>query len=350
MHVTFVSYDDTPALGGQGRMLEDLRAGLRASGVTVSTVAGRGEHGIRYPRRIGRPSLDFSLYLGRHPELLTRENPDLVHVFGGPGGVLFNRPVAVPLIYHAHHTYRQAYGRLSPKRVMGFAEARAYRRATRVLAVSQSTADAVAAMGVARERIDIVPTSVDRPPDADTPHEANRILFVGRLEREKGVLDVFPVVAALARTHPQLEARIVGFGRLADEVRRRASAAGNVQVLGRVDEATLHAEYAQASLLLMPSRYEGLGRAALEAQAAGTPVVGYDVTGLRDAVREGGLLVPPGDIDGLGAACTRLLDDAALRRAMGRRGLEFVRQGYSPAVVVGTLTRIYAKVVGTRQS
>jgi len=348
IRVTFVSYDDVPALGGQGRMLDELRRGLRARGHDVTTIAGRGENALRYPVRTGRAPLDFSLFLRRHPALLTRAAPDLVHIFGGPGGVLFDRPLPVPVVYHAHHTYRQAHGRRSLKRLMSPVEARVYRRAARVLAVSRSTALAVEAMRVPAHRIAVVPTGVEVSNEAKREAEPKRVLFVGRLEPEKGVLDAVSVMASLVRTRPDVEGRIVGSGRLEQVVRERARRTPRMALLGAVDQPALEEEYARAALLVMPSRYEGLGRTALEAQAAGTPVVGYDVTGLRDAVGEGGVLVPAGDVAALRVACVDLLDDPARRASLGARGREFVRRQYAPAAILDCLEHIYADVLKER--
>jgi glycosyltransferase involved in cell wall biosynthesis len=344
MRVTFVSYDDSPPLGGQGLMLQEYRAALQAHGVEVSTISGRGDHAVAFPRRTGRAPIDFSLYLRRHPDRITRDHPDAVHIFGGPGGVLFTRPLEVPLVYHAHHTYAQAYGRLQVRRALGGIEARAYRRASRVLAVSATTAAVVRAMGVPGDRVEVIPPGVDIHESSATQREPGRLLFVGRLEHEKGVLDALNVMSTLGASGRSVRGCVIGTGSLAGEVKRRAGS-GPIEYLGNVDDGTLHREYARAALLLMPSKYEGLGRVALEAQAAQTPVVGYDIGGLRDAVQEGGVLVAAGDVTALGAACAALLDDAQRRAEMGNRGRAFVQAGYSRDRIVERLMEIYAEVV-----
>jgi glycogen(starch) synthase len=344
-HVRFVSYDDVPALGGQGLMLDELRSGLRARGLRVSTLAGRGEHAVRYPRRLGRGPLDFSAYLQRDPELLVQHEPDLVHVFGGPGGVLFARSIPVPLVYHAHHTYAQAHPRFSVKRALSVLEARGYRRADRVLAVSRSTAAAVEAMGVDPARIEVVPPAVEVMDQVVAPREPARVLYVGRLEPEKGVLDALAVMRSLARERPEVRGVVIGAGSLGAVVLEHAARDGNIDFLGSVDTATLRREYARASVLLMPSRYEGLGRTALEAQSAGTPVVGYDVSGLRDAVAEGGILVAPRDVAALRVACAALLDHPRRRAEIGERGRDFVQANHAPEVVMSRLLRVYDQVL-----
>ena len=79
----------------------------------------------------------------------------------------------------------------------------------------------------------------------------------------------------------------------------------------------------------MPSRFEGLGMVALEAQAAGTPVVGFDVDGLRDAVGVGGVLVPAGDLAALRGAVDGLLRTPTRRKEAGARGRQVVLAEHS---------------------
>jgi len=342
--VTFVSYDDDPPQGGQGVVLRETRTALQQRGLEVDTVSGRGAHAVAFPRRTGRAPLDFSLYLRGHPELLLRASPDVLHAFGGPGGVLLTRRFDAPLVYTAHHTYRQAYRRTQPRRVLAAFEARSYRRAAKVLAVSSSTAGAVRAMGIPAHLIEVVPNGVHLPDD-DGVHEPGRLLFVGRLEREKGVFDALSVMASLSRERSDVHGRVIGRGRLESVLRQHAADSGNIEYLGAVDDATLHEEYGRASLVLMPSRYEGLGMVALEAQAAGTPVLGYDVDGLRDAVREGGMLVAAGDVGALRAACLSLLDNEPRRADMGRRGRDYVRRHHSWEVTAARLQEIYDRVL-----
>ncbi|MBV8195125.1 MAG: glycosyltransferase family 4 protein [Candidatus Dormibacteraeota bacterium] len=345
MRVTFVAYDDTPSLGGQGVMLAGMRDELTARGVDVATISGRGEHAIRYPRVTHRAPLDLSLWLNRKPQLLRRREPDIVHAHGGPGGVLLLRALDVPLVYTAHHTYRQAYGRSSPRRVLDPLEARAYRRAARVLAVSQSTADALMAMRVAADRIEVLPPGVHTNNDSVAQHEPGRMLFVGRLEPEKGALTAArDVMLPLVGRRRGSTGVVVGDGRLRPQMRALLRDEPSIALLGRVDDDRLASEYERARVLVMPSLYEGLGLVALEAQARGTPVVGYDVTGLRDAVR-GGVLVPAGDVAALRASTLRLLDDDARWTELSESGRDFVRREHSWDVIGPRLLDIYESVV-----
>jgi glycosyltransferase involved in cell wall biosynthesis len=347
IRVTFASYDDDPPIGGQGVVLHGMRDALRQDGVHVHTVSGRGTDAIAYPWRTGRRPLDLSLQLNRNRLILYRDAPDLIHAFGGPGGVLIWRRLLPPLVYTALHTYRQAYTRTRVKRGLGPLEARAYRRAAAVLAISRSTADAVLAMGVPATRIEVVPPGIDIPATDGAHREPGRLLFVGRLEPEKGVLDALAVMRALSSASGSVRGVIVGDGRLAGSV-QRAIAAGNdrIEYLGRVGAATLQREFARASVLLMPSRYEGLGLTALEALAAGTPVVGYDVTGLRDAVGGGGKLVPCGDREALQLHAARLLAEPTHAAELAAGARERIRKDHSWPRIAARLHEIYRRVTG----
>ena len=343
--ITFVSYDDEPAIGGQGVELRGMRRALLDRGHAVATVAGRGDHAVPFRRVTGRAPLDLSLQLNRAPRPIRRTAPDVVHALGGPGGVLLVRGVGAPLVYTANHTYRTAHGRASLRRYLSAVEALAYRRAAMVLTISASTADAVRDLGVPARRVEVLAPGVDVP---DAPHDQRagpRLFFAGRWEEEKGVLTAVEVMREVTARFPGASAAVAGAGSLERAVRARAAGADAVNVLGRLDEARLAREYDRASVVLVPSRYEGLGLVALEAQAHGAVVVGYDVPGLRDAVGDRGALVPLGDRAALVAAALDVLRDPARRDDLGARGREHVRAEHSWATVAGRLEEVYAAVV-----
>lgn len=343
--VTIATYDDDPPLGGQGVVVHGMRAALERRGVRVHTISGRGEHAIAVARRTGRAPLDFSMQLNRHPQVLLRAAPDVIHAHGGPGGVLLWKRIGAPLVYTAHHTYRQAHARGSVKRWLNGVEARSYRGAAMVLPVSRSTANALLEMGIPASRIEILSNGVDAVDLPGVDHEDGRVLFVSRMEREKGVLDAISVLQALTASDPRAHAVLVGGGSLESQVRRSAQASGGrIEYLGALGRDALNREYARAAIVLMPSRFEGLGMVALEAQAAGTPVVGFDVDGLRDAVGAGGVLVPAGDLSALRVAANALLDDPARRAEAGALGREVVLAEHSWDTIGTRLEEVYASV------
>jgi D-inositol-3-phosphate glycosyltransferase len=207
-----------------------------------------------------------------------------------------------------------------------------------------STADEgeelVSAYHASPDRVFIVPPGVDlatfRPLDRA---EARRkigmdgpmVLFVGRLERLKGVEVAIRALALLSdRTHPDLRLVVLGEdSREGDESEKErlkaiASSLGvrdRVDFLGSVVHHELPYFYSAADVCVMPSYSESFGLVGLEAQACGCPVVASDVPGLRSVIRDAvsGYLIQGDDPAEYADRIGRLLADPELARQMGRR-------------------------------
>ncbi|ORV39585.1 glycogen synthase [Mycolicibacter engbaekii] len=152
------------------------------------------------------------------------------------------------------------------------------------------------------------------------------LLFVGRLEYEKGVHDIIAALPRIRRAHPGTTLTIAGDGTQQDwlvECARKNRVLKATRFIGRVDHDELLKLLHRADVAALPSHYEPFGLAALEAAAAGTPLVVADVGGLGEAVIDGetGVSCPPRDVPALAAAVCRVLDDpaAAQRRAVAAR-------------------------------
>ncbi|MDI3314215.1 MAG: glycosyltransferase family 4 protein [Mycobacterium sp.] len=152
------------------------------------------------------------------------------------------------------------------------------------------------------------------------------LLFVGRLEYEKGVHDVIAALPRIRRTHPGTRLTIAGEGTQQDwliQQARKHRVLRATTFLGRVDHADLLRLLHRADAAVLPSHYEPFGLVALEAAAAGTPLVTSNIGGLGEAVIDGqtGVSCPPRDVARLAAAVRAVLDDpdAAQRRAHAAR-------------------------------
>jgi glycogen(starch) synthase len=161
-----------------------------------------------------------------------------------------------------------------------------------------------------------------RSPADGTP----TLVTFGRLEWEKGVQDVIAALPAIRRAHPGTRLMVAGTGSHAGWLADRARAARvrrAVTMLGHVDDAALASLLGRASAVVLPSRYEPFGIVALEAAAAGAPLVASRAGGLGEVVLDGvtGLSFDPGDVAGCAAAVVVALDDpgAARRRALAAR-------------------------------
>ncbi len=152
------------------------------------------------------------------------------------------------------------------------------------------------------------------------------LLYFGRLEYEKGVHDAIAALPRIRRSHPGTTLTIAGEGTQLDflkEQARKHRVLKATNFVGMVDHSQLLALLHRADVAVLPSRYEPFGIVALEAAAAGAPLVTSNAGGLGEAVIDGvtGLSHPPGDVAALAAAVRVALDSptAAAQRAEAAR-------------------------------
>ncbi|OBH28629.1 glycogen synthase [Mycobacterium sp. E342] len=152
------------------------------------------------------------------------------------------------------------------------------------------------------------------------------LLYLGRLEYEKGVHDVIAALPRIRRTHPGTTLTIAGEGTQQEwlvEQARKHRVLKAIRFAGHLDHAALLPVLHRADAAVLPSHYEPFGIVALEAAAAGTPLVTSNIGGLGEAVINGrtGMSCAPRDVAGLAAAVRVVLDDpdAAQRRARAAR-------------------------------
>lgn len=181
--------------------------------------------------------------------------------------------------------------------------------------------------------------------EARIPEDAVVFLYLGRLSRDKGVLDLARAFAALALSQPSAYLAIVG----PDEESLRhpiedivAKCTDRVRFVDYTDKPQDF--MAAADAFCLPSYREGFGQVALEAAACGLPVIASRIYGVVDAVSDGetGLLHPPGDVPALRTQMETLLKDAALRAQLGRAGRERALRDFSAQRVTQALVDYYS--------
>jgi len=324
-----------------GALAEQLE--LRVLGASTDGGRGDGTFLLVPPFRIARLT-GAAFWLGlpvRVARLLRSFRPDAV-ITQSPyeaAAVLLARRLTgsrVRLVTDVQGDWRTAtrlYGsplRASLSPLADALAAAALRRVDAVRTISPYTSSLVRAVGV--EPAAEFPTFVDLerfterepvpPPDVPTA------LFVGVLEPYKNVDGLADAWRRVAAQLPEARLHIVGRGSREHVVRRLLGEHGDsVRWTPRLDTAGVAAALDEATLLVLPSRSEGMGRVVIEAFCRARPVVGTRVGGIADLVEDGvsGSLVEPGSIEALGDELLHLLGDPARARVLGETAHERVR-------------------------
>jgi len=222
------------------------------------------------------------------------------------------------------------------------------RRARAVVALSEASRQSLTFIDPGLE-VTVIPNPVEIPAwRAPLIEGPPTVLFLGMVREAKGAFDLLRAWPAVREAVPDARLVLGGAGDLerAREIAREHGYALETPgwVLGEEKSRLMR----RAWVLALPSRWEAMPMAVLEAMAAGVPVVASRVGGIPGVVVDGatGLLVEPRDVNALGEALARLLGDAAERQAMGRAGRERAVAHFSADVVIPRLEAVWDSILG----
>lgn len=233
-----------------------------------------------------------------------------------------------------------------------------YGRASAIIAISSAVADALAASGIPRSRIEIVHSGIDLSRTI-TSAGAARLAELGARGRplivqvaafvpHKDPVTFVRAMAVVRKKIPSAEALMLGEGVLRAEVarvRRDLDLEATIHTPGHVPDAD--SILAAADVATLSSREEGLGTVLLEALALGIPVAACAGGGIPESIVNDltGLTVQPGDHTGLGDAIVRLLEDPVLARRLTEAGRKRVSEKFSMERTVAATLALYREVI-----
>ena len=371
MRVALVCPYDLGVPGGVQSHVLQLAAALRTGGDEVVVFGpgtpgevpegvvpvGRGRR-VRFNASVA-PIAVSPLSARRVVELIRRFRPDVVHVHEPvvPFVSLAATLRCPPPVVGTFHAWSDS------GRVYRFARPIVRRAVTRLAARIAVSGPAIAyhaaALGLPAGSFRELPNGVEverfasaSPLDELTADGAPLLLFVGRLEPRKGVEQLVRAFTLLSARRPSVKLLVAGDGPERDRAQRLlpGKVRSRVVFLGRVDHDELPRFYASADVFVAPSLGgESFGVVLLEAMAAGVPIVASDIPGYRAVLHDGveGRFTAPGDVSDLAAALDVLLDNPALRAAMGREG-RHTASSYDWSVVAARVRDVYAHAVGSR--
>jgi glycosyltransferase involved in cell wall biosynthesis len=410
MRVLMLAQWYAPVIGGEERHVESLAHALTARGhdVSVATLAHRGQPDFSRDDHVGvyriRSAVQNAGWLFANPErqsappapdpavmlklrkLMGRLRPDVIHAHNwlihsylplhGPGspplvltlhdyslvcakknlmyrGALCDGPALAKCLRCASRHYGipkaivtvgGVLGRLPRERVA----------VDRFIAVSQAVADGNQ-LGSEGLRYDVIPNFISNVDPVDDPALDHLIaelptepfiLYVGGLAAIKGVEVLLRAYRRMVDPPPLV---LIGYT-TGDPVAALGDLPSGARVLSDWPHAAVLSAWKRSLFGVVPSVWaEPFGIVAIEAMAAGRPLVASSTGGLQDIVDDGrtGFLVAPGDERQLSAAMSRLVEDAALRERMGAAGLKRVAR-FREAAVVPQIERLYDQVVAAR--
>jgi glycosyltransferase involved in cell wall biosynthesis len=291
--------------------------------------------------------------------LLAARRIDVVHVHSASRGSFWRKSLVasladlfrVPYVFHIHSGefpdfYAQSCGKTAQAWVR-----RVLHRAACVVVVAPLWRAAVlriapqARVAVVGNAVHVPPLPV--PPSRSAP-SAPSVLFMGRLHEHKGIFDLVRAMPAVLAVLPKARFVFAGDGDVAG-LRALAAELGvehAVQLPGWVDGAAKRRLLAAAELFVLPTYFEALSVALLEAMSCGVPIVATPVGGIPDFIDDGveALLVPPGPGTALADAILTVLQDPALRGRLREQAHARVGRDYSYAAVLAQLRAVYAEL------
>jgi glycosyltransferase involved in cell wall biosynthesis len=241
----------------------------------------------------------------------------------------------------------------------------AYRHADLIIALSPAMAARAVEGGAAEDKTIVIPNGIDpgdlglpttaEPTHFRTPNGPFRLLFVGRLGVEKGVIFLLEACAELQRWDIDFQLRVIGAGPDEDHYQyyvHRQGLGEKVDFIGNIPRAKLGAHYHWADLVCVPSLDDTLPAVVLEALAAGTPVLGTEVGGIPFMVRhdQNGLLVTPGSPGAISDAIKDLATDPKRLRRLADNAAPSVLSRFSWETVGQCLAEGIEKTIAGRES
>jgi glycosyltransferase involved in cell wall biosynthesis len=372
-------------MGGPALHVAYLTHGLRDRGYETTLVAGslaRGEDSMEFVarglgieathlpelRRDIAPIRDLQATL-RLAQLIRRLRPDILHTHTAKAGAVGRMAASLvgdarpPIVVHTFHGH-VLRGYFGPRLSYGFRllERWLAKRTDALVAVSPEVRDELVRLGVApAEKFTVVRVGIElsaRVADLDGRAETRRRLgiagdsftvgWVGRMTGVKRTSDVLLAFKRLRERGVDAFLCMIGDGPEREQLERRAHELGIMKrtlFLGYQEQVAPY--YAALDAMILPSGNEGTPVSAIEALAAGRPVVATRVGGLPDVVREGedGFLVAPGAVDELADRLEQLAADEELRRRMGEAGRERVLPRYSVERLIDDVDALYRSLL-----
>lgn len=315
--------------------------------------------GVNYSEDNGKPFLKKllgflkkrRLHKKRMTEVLAQVKPDVVDCFY-PGECSFmpgmkDGSVKVMELHQSklfHHQYNRSGLMGLADKYRAMMDEKLVRKFDRFVVLTEEDAQMWGEM----PNIRVIPNAANFIADSYSDCSAKRVIAVGRLDYQKSFDRLILVWEKVHEKMPDWRLDIFGQGEWKEMLQQMIDERG-LQDVVKLNAPTknIGREYAESSMLVMSSHYEGFPMVMIEAMACGLPAVCFDFKcGPRDIIVEGenGVIVPDGDIEGLAEAMIRLMKDEELRKRMGENAKRVV-ETYSEEKVMSKWLQLYEETI-----
>ncbi|QBD78392.1 glycosyltransferase family 1 protein [Ktedonosporobacter rubrisoli] len=229
----------------------------------------------------------------------------------------------------------------------------------RIIILSTRMRSYLAENGFLLPNVQLIPNGVDivhyQPPqddEASFQEKAHTVVCLSRLRYEKGIDVLLQAWKLVKEQVPDAKLIVIGSGKLLDQLTNMAEALGitdSVEFAGR--QYDIPEQLHRGTIAVLPSRWEGMPNAVLEAMACGLPCVATRVSGSEDIIQQGknGLLVDSEDYQAMAQALITLLKDADLTRKYGKAARAHIEEHYSLEHITDSYIELYGNLTGQKE-
>ncbi len=408
MRICLLTYRGNPSCGGQGVYIKYLSRALSEKGHKVDVLSGppypelsdginlykipsldlyNPEHLFK-PKKIGdlKSLLNMfeflSMSTGGFPEPFTfgvrarrylskhHNKYDIVHDNQGLSyGLLGIAKQGLPIVATVHHPIivdrnielqeaKKLSGKIKVKRWYSFVrmQKRVIRRIPYIITVSEASKNDIAKeFNIGRDKFRIVPNGINT--DVFHPLEGikrpeNTIITINSADTPLKGLKYLLLAVAKVKRKREIYLVVIGQPKKDGTVERmisQLSLGDTVRFTGRISDNEFSRYYAEATIAVVPSLYEGFGLPAGEAMACGVPVIGTTGGALPEVIGDAGILVPPGNADELAKAIITLLDNPELRCRLAEAGLKRVKHSLTWASAAEKTVEVYHEAINAHR-
>jgi glycosyltransferase involved in cell wall biosynthesis len=353
MKILHVSKKYPKAIGGDANVVYNLQSHQRNAGhdVTVLTTncreiirdrniikSGISDDSENYDRITFKRLISLLLFFCESFHVLSEQKPEIIHSHSPEMGFLISIPARlyhIPVIHTCHGICfnNRNFSFLKRKMELFFLKYGGFQFIT---TVDKNSLPDFRAKDI--RNIVYIPNGVDISlfSSADRPvaNSVMNYLFVGRLERQKGLDVLIDAVIRLKKVNTNFTLTIIGDGSLKEDLIRCISdhsLESTIHMMGAVNQDELIRKYSESDALILPSRWEGLPLTLLEAWAAGLPVIVSNVGGLTPLCEDmvNAIVIDPVDPQALCRAMRFLMNNRDLAQRLGSEGNQIVKTRYA---------------------